>query len=94
MIFTPDKAKQFLPLLKDLADGVVLERRDTSLGWGITTAIDTQEDPARYRRKPEPRERWVVTRTHNAEAVFETRLAALGYKAVYGGVLSQYREVV
>lgn len=90
-----NNAKQFLPLVQALADGkTIQERTQSDLWYDMSDVAFLNSDPAQYRIKPEPRERWVVTRRHNAEAVFETRGVAQAYADIYGGELRQYREVL
>lgn len=55
-----DNAHLYLPLVQALADGKVIQYNDSEEGWMNRPCLLFDDEPDRYRIKPEPREGWIV----------------------------------
>ncbi len=91
---TKENAAQYLPLVKALAEGKVIEYYDGSK-WVEVQDISFYETPDFYRIKPEPREWWLVKTLGGAVYTLENESqakdAAEGFKSA---TIHHVREVI
>lgn len=90
-----DNAKDYLPLVQALAEGLVIQLATTTGEWRDHLEPDFTLYPQEYRIKPEPREIWVNRHRNGSDGVctYDSKEEAesgigLEWKAI------RYREVL
>lgn len=89
-----NNARDYLPLVQALADGLVIQYQKTDGTWIDNVEFSFDWPARRYRVKPKPKEVWITEYPNGEVFSHANEESALFGRSQPTGVIRRYREVL